>query len=215
MQRIDTLDDIAAGLAELLAADPRLARVAAIAGPLPLRRHEPGFASLAEIVVSQQVSKASADAIFKRLRSLVDPLDARGVLAAGDDMLRAAGLSAPKQKTMLALALAEREGRLDIGGLTRLGTDDAMAQMTAIPGIGPWTAEVYLLFCAGHPDIFPARDVALQAAVGQALGHETRPGERALAAIAADWSPWRGVAARLFWAYYAQMRGRDGAPGQG
>lgn len=214
MQRLDTLDDISAGLAGLLRADPRLGKVAEIAGPLPLRRQAPGFASLVEIVVSQQVSKASADAIFRRLLGLVDPLCAENVLQAGDAVFREAGLSAPKQKTVLALAGAEECGRLDIGGLTALGAEDAMAQMTAIPGIGPWTAEVYLLFCAGHPDIFPARDVALQAAVGHALGHESRPGEKALAAIAADWSPWRGVAARLFWAYYAHMRGRDGAPGQ-
>ena len=79
-------------------------------------------------------------------------------------------------------------------------------------GIGPWTAEVYLLFAAGHPDVFPSRDVALQSAVGAALGIDPRPGDRALALIAESWSPWRGVAARLFWAYYRQMRGRDAAP---
>ena len=111
-----------------------------------------------------------------------------------------------------ALAGAGNTGR---AVLTTLGADEAMAQMTAIPGIGPWTAEVYLLFCAGHPDIFPARDVALQSAVGAAFGHDRRPGDKLLAAIAADWSPWRGVAARLFWAYYGQMRGKEGAPGQG
>lgn len=215
MQRLDTLDDIASGLAGLLQADPRLAIVAEIAGPLPLRRQAPGFASLVEIVVSQQVSKASADAIFKRLVRLVEPLCAENVIQAGDAVFREAGLSTPKQKTVLALAEAERCGALDIGGLTTLGADEAMAQMTAIPGIGPWTAEVYLLFCAGHPDIFPARDVALQSAVGAAFGHDRRPGDKLLAAIAADWSPWRGVAARLFWAYYGQMRGKEGAPGQG
>ena len=80
------------------------------------------------------------------------------------------------------------------------------------PGIGPWTAEVYLLFAAGHPDIFPARDVALQTAVGHALGMEARPGEKALIAIAESWRPWRGVASRLFWAYYRTIKGRDAVP---
>lgn len=209
---IETAADIAAALAALRRLDPRLEPVIDLAGPVPLRRQAPGFASLAEIIISQQVSKASADAIYRRLVGLIDPLEPEAVLAAGEDALRAAGLSRPKQKTMLAVAQAVAGG-LDLHHLCGLEAEDAMARMVALHGIGPWTAEIYLLFCAGHPDIFPARDVALQSAVASALGLEARPGEKALAGLAESWAPFRGTAARLFWAYYAAIKGRDGAPG--
>lgn len=212
MRRIAGPEDIAEGLAALVALDPRLAVVVEHAGEVPLRLDQPGFASLVSIVVSQQVSRASADAIMGRLVGLVEPLEARGVLAGGVDVLRSAGLSRPKQKTVLALAEAVVDGQIDLDHMTRIGGDEAMARLTSLHGIGPWTAEVYLLFCAGHPDIFPAHDVALQSAVGRALGIEPRPSAKALYALAESWAPWRGVAARLFWAYYRQMRGRDALP---
>ncbi|MCO5145592.1 MAG: DNA-3-methyladenine glycosylase [Aquamicrobium sp.] len=212
MRRIATLDDIAEGLDVLKRLDPRLAAVADIAGPVPLRLAEPSFASLAGIVIAQQVSRASADAMSARLAALVDPLDAAGVLAGGEEALRAAGLSRAKQAALLAVARAEVEDRLDLSRLAGEGADEAMASLTALRGIGPWTAEVYLLFCAGHPDIFPARDVALQSAVGHALSISPRPAERVLYGLAESWAPWRGVAARLFWAYYRRMHGRDAAP---
>ena len=212
MRRIATPDDIAEGLEALKRLDPRLRRVAAVAGPLPLRLSAPGFASLAGIVIAQQVSRASADAMSARLAALIDPLDAASVLAGGEAALRAAGLSRAKQATLLAVARAEAEDRLDLSRLAGAGAGEAMASLTALPGIGPWTAGVYLLFCAGHPDIFPARDVALQSAVGHALSISPRPAERALYGLAESWAPWRGVAARLFWAYYRHMHGRDAAP---
>lgn len=212
MRRIETLDDIAEGLDALCAIDPRLGRVRAKAGQVPLRLSEPGFPSLASIIVSQQVSRASADAIFGRLTRLVDPLTPAGLLAAGEDMFREAGLSRPKQKTLLAIAGAVANDGLDLHHLCSLDAKDAIGRMTAISGIGPWTAECYLLFSAGHPDVFPARDVALQGAVGHAFGLESRPGEKTLIAMAESWSPWRGVASRLFWAYYRELKGREGAP---
>lgn len=211
MRRISTLDDVVAGLDALCAADPRLVRVRAAAGEVPLRRSEPGFASLVAIVVSQQVSRASADAIFGRLVKLADPLDPEVLLAAGDGLFREAGLSRPKQRAVLAVSAAVRDG-LDLAGLCDLDAKDAIGVMTAVTGIGLWTAEVYLLSAAGHPDVFPARDVALQSAVGHALGIDPRPGEKALIEIAESWSPWRGVASRLFWAYYREIKGREGAP---
>ncbi|MBA8908501.1 DNA-3-methyladenine glycosylase family protein [Aminobacter ciceronei] len=214
MRRISNLDDVNFGLDALCAIDPRLQAVRGMAGEVPLRLTEPGFASLASIIVSQQVSTASAKAIFGRLTALVDPLTPQGLLAAGEGMFREAGLSRPKQRTLLAVAKAATDG-LDLDGLCRLDAQEAMAAMIAIPGIGPWTAEVYLLFAAGHPDIFPARDVALQSAVGHALGIDPRPGEKALIRLAESWAPWRGVASRLFWAYYRETRGRDGAPPAG
>jgi len=211
MQRISTLDDITAGLDALCAIDARLEKVRAISGEVPLRRTEPGFASLVSIVISQQVSRASADAIFGRLTKLVDPLTPEALLAASDGLFRAAGLSRPKQSAVLAVSQAVQDG-LDLSRLCDLDADAAIGDMTSVPGIGPWTAQVYLLSAAGHPDIFPARDVALQSAVGHALGIEPRPGEKALIRIAESWSPHRGVASRLFWAYYREIKGREGAP---
>jgi DNA-3-methyladenine glycosylase II len=211
MQRISTLDDVAAGLDALCVIDPRLAKVRATAGEVPLRRSEPGFASLLSIVISQQVSRASADAIFGRLTKLADPLTPEALLAADERLFREAGLSRPKQRAVLAVSQAVRDG-LDLSQLCDLDAETAIGAMTAVAGIGRWTAEVYLLSAAGHPDIFPARDVALQSAVGHALGIDPRPSEKALIEIAESWSPFRGVASRLFWAYYRETKGREGAP---
>lgn len=211
MQRISTLEDVAAALDALCAIDPRLEAVRAAAGEVPLRRSEPGFASLVSIVVAQQVSRASADAILRRLAKLADPLAPETLLAAGDGLFREAGLSRPKQRTLLSISQAVRDG-LDLARLCDLDAETATGALTNISGIGRWTAEVYLLSAAGHPDVFPARDVALQSAVGHALGIDPRPGEKALVAIAESWAPYRGVASRLFWAYYRQIKGREGAP---
>jgi len=205
MRPIATEADVAADLDALCRLHPRLAAVRAMAGDVPLRRVAPGFSSLASIIVSQQVSRASADAIFGRLRALLDPLTAEAMLLAGDTVFREAGLSRPKQRALLAVAQAVRDG-LDLDHLCGLEGNDAIGRMTAVPGIGPWTAQVYLLFAAGHPDIFPARDVALQAAVGHAFAIDPRPEEKALGRLAESWSPFRGAAARLFWTYYRTMR---------
>jgi DNA-3-methyladenine glycosylase II len=211
MRRIDTCEDIRSGLEALIVLEPRLAHVAGVAGEVPLRRHPAGFESLAGIIVSQQISKASADAIFARLKAAIEPLTPERLLDIGERGLVSSGLSRPKQKTFLAVAEACRGG-LDLAGLCELPAAEAIAAMTAMPGIGPWTAEVYLLFCAGHPDIFPAGDIALQNAVRHAFSLEARPTPKPLSAIAERWAPHRSVAARLFWAYYAKMKGRDGAP---
>ena len=211
MQRIATPDDISHGLEALMLLDPRLKGVRAAAGEVPLRLSEPGFASLASIITAQQVSRASADAIFGRLTKLLDPLTPQAVLGAGDEVFRRAGLSRPKQRGLRAMAAAVTAG-LDLDGVCLLEADEATAALTAVPGIGPWTAQCYLLFAAGHPDVFPAGDVALQSAAAHALGLAPRPGAKQLAAIAESWRPWRGVASRLLWAYYRQMSGRDAAP---
>ena len=211
MRRIDTPEDVQSGLQALVALEPGLAHVVSIAGDVPLRRHAAGFESLAGIIVSQQISKASADAIFARLKAAIDPFTPQRLIEAGENGLVSAGLSRPKQRTFFAVAEACRNG-LDLANLCELPAAEAIAAMTAMPGIGPWTAEVYLLFCAGHPDIFPSGDIALQNAVRHAFGLASRPAPKPLTAIAERWSPHRSVAARLFWAYYANMKGRDGAP---
>ena len=212
MRRIETLDDIEAGLEALLLADARLAAVRERAHAVPLRRTAPGFESLASIVVAQQVSVASAAAIWARFRQVVDPLTPENYIACGEEAWRAAGLSRPKQATLLAVSSALADGALDLHGLCDLPAQEAIDRLTAIKGIGPWTAEGYLLFAAGHPDVFPAGDVALQAAVGHAFAHAARPDAAALRALAEGWSPWRGVAARLFWSYYAAIKGREATP---
>lgn len=211
MKRIRDLADVEAGLDALVRADPRLAAIRAASGPVPLRLTEPGFASLASIVVSQQVSTASARAIFSRLTRLAEPLTPATILAADISLFREAGLSGAKERTLLALSQAVVDG-LDLHHLCELEAQEAVRHLGMVKGIGPWTAEVYLLFAAGHPDVFPAGDVALQTSVGHGLGFDARPDRRQLVALAESWSPWRGVAARLFWAYYRTIRGRDAAP---
>jgi len=210
MRRIDDHDDIRAGLRALQKADPRLAGVVAVAGEVPLRRREGGFCGIADIIVAQQLSKAAADSIWSRFAAAVDPVCPDGVLAAGEDSLRACGLSRGKIRTLRKLAEACRNG-FDFDALPALPAEEAIAAMTALHGVGPWTAEVYLLFCCGHADIFPAGDIALQNAVRDAFDLAERPAEKALRDIAVLWSPWRGVAARLFWRYYAVTR-RDATP---
>ncbi|MCY0092466.1 DNA-3-methyladenine glycosylase family protein [Hoeflea ulvae] len=212
MRRIDNMDDIAEGLAALAQADPRLARAIKLAGPVPLRRKPPGYAALTEIILSQMVSKASANALWRKLELAAGEISPAAVLALSDAQLRAAGLSRAKAETVRRVGEAVLGGALDLEHLCGLEGREAIERLTVIKGLGPWTAEVYLLFCAGHPDIFPAGDVALQSAAAHLMGLEVRPQTRVLADLAQDWSPWRGVAARLLWAYYAQAMGRDATP---
>ena len=213
MRRIESDDDVAAGLVELARIDPRLRPVIEIAGPVPLRRRAPGFEGLARIVVAQQVSAQAATSIWNRFEAaLGGRIEAAAIDAHDDETLRAAGLSRPKVRTLRSIAAAVTEG-LDLGATADAPVAEAIEKLVVVKGIGPWTAEVFLLFCAGHPDVWPGGDLALRNAVGDALGQGVRPDEATCRAIAAAWAPWRGVAARLFWAYYAARRqGREGVP---
>lgn len=208
MRRIETDDDVRAGLKALLRLDPALAPVVAEAGPVPLRRRAPGFPGLARIVVSQQVSAAAAEAIWTRFTTRLGGAPTHeAILALDDAELKAGGLSSPKVRTLRAIAEAARDG-LDVAALADRPAEEAIAALVRIKGIGPWTAEVWLLFCAGHPDVWPAGDLALRIAVGEAFGHPERPSEADCRARAELWSPWRGVAARLFWAWYGARRAK-------
>ncbi|MGF0539682.1 DNA-3-methyladenine glycosylase family protein [Agrobacterium sp. ES01] len=209
---IRDLADVERGLGELLCLDPRLEPIASAAGPLPLRLAEPGFEGLAHIVVSQMVSRASAEAIWRRIAVAIRPLSAEGYLMLDDETVAFFGLSRAKAATLRLIAENVAQGEIDLEAIPRLPPQDALSALTRLRGIGPWTAEVYLMFCGGHADIFPAGDVALRAAVGSALGHEVRPDVAAVQELARVWSPWRSVAARLFWAYYARSMGRDATP---
>jgi len=205
---IETIRDIRRATKALIAADPRLVPIAEIAGPLPLRRRAGGFEGLASIVTSQQISDMAGAAIWERLRAAVDPFTPEQVMRTPEDALRAAGLSGPKIRTLTGIAAAAADG-FDLIAVHDLPAEEAMTTMTALKGIGPWTAEIYLLFCVGHPDIFPAGDLALQSAVHRGLNMRKRPDEKKLRKLAQRWSPWRGVAARLFWAYYRARRAAE------
>jgi len=205
MRTIETDAYIAEGLAHLVAADPRLAPVIEVAGPVAVRRRPAGFEGLANIVVSQQVSAAAADAIWAKLMATLPEVSAAVVLESDDATLRSAGLSAPKIRTLRAVAAAAADG-LDLDGLAERPAEEAHNALTGIKGIGPWSADIYLLFCLGHADVFPVGDLALRNAVAEALELEPVPGPDDLSEIAGAWSPWRGVAAKLFWAYYRARR---------
>ena len=210
--RIDSAEAIAAHIDALVGLDPRLAPVRDFSGPVPPRTHPSGFAGIAKVITGQQVSVASASAIWSRFAQLPGALDPITYLALSEEEVRGVGFSGSKFRTVRAIAEAMIAGQLDFDHLETLPVEDAVRYLVAHKGIGPWTAEVYLMFCAGHPDIFPAHDVALQTAVGHALAIEPRPDAKSLYRIAESWTPWRGVAARLFWAYYRELRGRDAAP---
>lgn len=200
--------DLARGLGYLRSRDAALARVIDASGPIPLRRHRGGFEGLARIIVAQQVSKASADAIHGRLAACFPELSAANYLAASDQQLKGVGLSGAKRRCLTEAAIACESGALDFAALSVGNPDDAIAQLVRIRGIGRWTAEVYLMFCAGHADIFPSGDLALRIAAHEALGMAERPDPADLARRAAQWSPWRAVAARVLWAWYGSQRGR-------
>lgn len=209
LHRIDTEADIAAGLEILIEADPRLAKVAAAAGPLPLRRRRGGFAGIAGIVVSQQLSTASAAAIWARLAAAYDPFTPQRLLKARPDRLARLGLSRPKIRALKEIARAIVGGALDCDALPDMPADAAHAALCDVHGIGPWTADIYLLFCLGHADAWPAGDLALQESARLAFGLPERPNAKETMALAQPWRPWRGVAARLLWAYYRARTSAD------
>ncbi|MBG6201577.1 DNA-3-methyladenine glycosylase family protein [Roseibium album] len=212
MKPIATKDDVQAGLRELIANDPRLKPIAGKAGELPLRRRAANFAGLAQIITAQQVSVASATAIFQRVQTLVTPLTAEALASFSDEDLAGAGLSRPKVRTLRAVGAACENG-LDLARLTESPADEAHAQLCAIKGIGRWSADIFLLFCAGHPDIFPSGDLALQIAVRDAFDLDEKPTPKELDDIALRWAPNRAIAARLFWAWYRVLKqGRETLP---
>ena len=200
--RIHTEGDLDAALAALGQADPRFVSLIAKAGRPPLRRRSDGFASLAAIVVAQQLSTASANAIWGRLVAAFDPLDPAVILRARPARLARLGLSAPKIRALKEIARAVKRGDLTLAALGELAAEEAHAALTAVHGIGPWTADIYLLSCLGHADAWPAGDLALQEAARLAFKLPARPTAKEMAALAERWRPWRAIAARILWSYY-------------
>ena len=208
---LDSEEALATGLMELCRTDPAISRLVDKGLRPPLRKREPGLPGLVAIVVGQQVSTASAAAILARLKAAFPGITAEAIAAASDADLLGVGLSRPKLRTLRAISSAIHDGTLHLDRLADMPAEAAHATLTAVSGIGPWTADIYLLFCLGHPDIFPAGDLALQEAARALLDLAERPNARELAAIAQRWRPWRGVAAGVLWAHYRQMKGREGA----
>lgn len=208
--RLDSADALARQLDALIALDPRLAEVSERAGPFEIRRTEAGFAGLARAICGQQLSTASASAIWLRFAALEGALQPEGYLALDEATVRGAGFSLSKFTTLRGVAEAMLDGRLDPAALAALPAEQAVAALSTLKGIGPWTAEIYLMFAEAHPDIFPAGDLALQQAVAWAFGLDARPRIKNLIDMASAWSPHRSTAALLFWRYYRAVGKREG-----
>jgi DNA-3-methyladenine glycosylase II len=205
--------DLEEAIHALLKLDPRLQPVFAVAGMPALRRREPGFTGLAHIVCGQQLSTASAAAIWGRLSAAFDPFDPDAIRRARADRLGRLGLSAAKIKTLKNIAREIAAGRLNLDVLANEDADAAHHTLVSLHGIGPWTADVYLLFCLGHGDAWPAGDLAVQEAVKIGLGLRTRPTPKEMADIAEPWRPMRGAAAHVWWSYYRALKKREGVIG--
>jgi DNA-3-methyladenine glycosylase II len=205
--RITSAKQLDDAVAALIAADRRLHPVVKRVGKpqfVPRRRH--GFEALMSIITSQQLSTAAGDTIFGRLKEKVVPFDPPTMLATPAEVLRACGLSAPKQKHMKTIAGAILDGTLDLKRVRAMPDDDARIHLTAIKGIGPWTADIYLMSSLGRADVWPVGDVALQAAIARALKLKKRPNEKGMEKISKIWQPWRTVVARLFWIHEDGLR---------
>jgi len=212
--RIHTEAELDQAIAALVAADPRFAPLIEKSGRPPLRRRADGYAGLAAIIVSQQLSTASAGAIWARLAAAFDPLEPAAITRARPAKLAKLGLSGPKIRALKEIARAVARGDLALPTLGNIDAEAAHAALTAVHGIGPWTADIYLLSCLGHADAWPAGDLALQEAARLAFGLRTRPTAKEMLSLAESWRPWRSVAARILWTYYRAVKGREGTPVQ-
>lgn len=199
---ISTDADVCEGIRALRRKCPVIRLMHDRAGDPPLRRREPGFEGLARIIVGQQVSVASANAIWERTFRVVQPFEPAILLATSDEALRQAGLSRGKIKTLSAIARELSATGLNLDALDALTDDEIHAALTRISGIGPWTADVFIMFCLGRADAFAGGDLALQVAAQLAMDLDARPSAQELVEIAERWRPWRAVAARMLWAYY-------------
>jgi DNA-3-methyladenine glycosylase II len=204
-----TQDALAAAVHELAARDADLAGIVARHGRPPLWDRRPGFPTLIHIVLEQQVSLASAQAAFDRLRVAADPLTPGRFLELTDEELLAIGFSRQKARYGRALAEALESGALDLESLESLDDDAVHQALQAVPGIGPWTSTVYLLMVLLRPDGWPVGDIALAESVGVVKGLGRRPDASEMAELGEAWRPWRSVAARLFWHDYLARRGRS------
>ena len=198
--------------AALVAADPALARAHAQTPAFAWRSRPGGFAGLFRMIVEQQVSVASAAAIWKRVEDGIGEVTPDALLAQDAETLRGWGLSGRKARYGREIALAHIEGRIDPAHLRTLDDAAAVAALTAIKGVGRWTAEIYLMFCEGRADLFPGGDIALQEGARRAKRLDVRPSPAELEAIGEAWRPQRATAARLLWHLYLSENGRRETP---
>lgn len=214
MPVIRTEEDLAQHIAALAEQHPLFAPIREATPEIPLRWLDPGFKGLVWVIAGQQISVAAGRAIFNRLEAAAGIITPEAISELSDEEMRAAGFSAGKIRTVRNIQEAALSGRLDFDALEAAPAEEAIATLCEIKGIGPWTAEVYLLFAAGHADIFPAGDLALQEAARLAFSLEARPREKEFRSLAEAWSPLRSAAARLLWAYYRAAKGGSvaGAP---
>lgn len=192
----------------LVAIDPDFGRVLALAGPLPWRSRSAGFPGLLQAIVGQMISNQAAAAIWGRVRAVPDALHPAGLMTLPDETLRGMGFSRPKVVHARALAEAFLSGALETDRLAAMGDDDAIAAIAAVKGMGPWSAEIYLLFALDRLDVFPAGDIALAASAMELKKLPDRPGPKALRGLALQWQPYRSIAARLLWHYWRYHTGR-------
>ena len=203
---IRSMTDIEQGVGALQDLCPLMKKAHETAGLPPLRRTENCYASLARTITGQLLSVASASAIWKRVELLANPFEPEMILALDDGALKAAGLSGAKTQTLKALANAIVTGEADFARFETQPDNVVRKQLMQVRGIGPWTADIYVMFCLGRRDGFAPGDMALANAVGLLKGSKKRPSPRQLEKIASKWSPWRGVAARLLWHYYGTIK---------
>ncbi|MBD8067049.1 DNA-3-methyladenine glycosylase 2 family protein [Devosia sp. PTR5] len=208
--RIDTPEGVATHLDALVRRAPQLQPLRERVGDVMPRVNPKHFAGMAKVICGQQLSVQSAAAIWGRFALLPGALTPEGYLKLTEDEVRGAGFSRGKFLAVGTMARAVLDGSLDFATVDALPADEAIRALVAHKGIGPWTAEVYLLFCAAHPDIFPAGDLALLKAAHHGLGLDARPTIKEMIALAADWSPHRSAAALLLWRYFAILRDREG-----
>jgi len=205
---LNVFGDVSKACSELAARDPALKlALDAIEAPL-IRRRAKGFAGLFRIIVEQQVSVASAKAIWARVRAGVQPMSAKTVLALGEEKLKGLGLTRQKAHYVTCLAQSIRVRQINFTCLGELPNEEASALLQSVKGVGPWSAGIYLLFCEGRVDIWPPGDIALEHSYGYAAGLAAKPSSATLNEIADEWAPYRGLAAHILWTYYARVKGR-------
>ncbi|MEO1149957.1 MAG: DNA-3-methyladenine glycosylase 2 family protein [Pseudomonadota bacterium] len=209
MTALSIFGDVRGPCAELAGRDVALGTALAAIRVPHIRKRSEGFGALFRIIVEQQVSVASAQAIWARCQAGVKPMTAARVLALGEAQLRTLGLTRQKAHYVYCLAEAVKARRFSFAAVARADDDTARALLTSLKGVGPWSAGIYLLFCEGRVDIWPPGDIAMEHAYAHAAGLDQKPASADLNDIAEGWAPWRGLAAHILWTYYAHIRGRD------
>jgi DNA-3-methyladenine glycosylase II len=186
----------------LAKADPDLGAIVAEFGPPPLWARRPGFATLVRIILEQQVSLAAAKTMYERLDAHASGVTPDAIAALGEPGLRRLGFTRQKAQYSHGLAVAVRDGALDLGGIARAGDGDGMSRLLAMRGLGPWSVDIYYLMALRRPDVWPRGDLALAIAVHRVKRMRARPDYAALTRFAERWAPWRSVAARILWHHY-------------